>query len=275
MTTPRADSAVRPQRGYQGLAMSIIAALLVAACDVEIPVNDAGARERCGDGVRGDAEQCDGEDWAVSTCEELSPAFLGGTLRCDRRTCAFDTQDCVAVVPSHCGDGVIEGDEECEPEIEMEGPSCEDLGSEDSCATECNIQTCRWVSRRPGYPSAASGCGDGTVAHFPYAEECDGSNLDGLTCQNLKTANGYYSGGALSCDDRCQLDTLRCIGPNGERCGNGIREPGEACDGLDIAASCNLLNGQVGYYTCRPDCGIDRSNCVALCNNRFGIGLCF
>ena len=255
---------------------SLFAVVLVAACGEEVPEADGGVRDLCGNGVREGAEQCDGNDWAARSCEQLSPAFSGGTLRCDRLTCTFESQDCVVAVPSHCGDGVVEGDEECEPDLAMERPSCEELGVDDGCPGLCNPQTCRWVSKYSVNPAPFIGCGDGIVTHFPSAEECDGDDFDGLTCMHLKTANGYFSGGTLSCTDNCQLDTLNCIGPNGERCGNGIREPGESCDGNDIGgASCNLLGGQVGYYACRPDCRLDRSNCVALCNNRFQLGLCF
>ncbi len=46
-------------------------------------------------------------------------------------------------------------------------------------------------------------CGNGIV---DSGEQCDGSNLNGRTCQSLG-----YSGGTLSCSSSCAYDTSQCI----------------------------------------------------------------
>jgi len=53
------------------------------------------------------------------------------------------------------------------------------------------------------------GCGDGMITS---PEQCDGSDLDGYTCETL----GYTGGGQLACDPvTCTLDTSNCIPGSG------------------------------------------------------------
>jgi cysteine-rich repeat protein len=94
-----------------------------------------------------------------------------------------------------CGNGLIEGDEECEGE-----------GKIDNCfnnyglpsTKECN--DCTWSScgKYTGF------CGDGQLV--PQAEHCEGTNLGIMkSCTNL--AN--FTGGTLACNN-CRYDTSRC-----------------------------------------------------------------
>ena len=74
-------------------------------------------------------------------------------------------------------------------------------------------------------------CGDGNIDspnHGGIYEECDGSNLDGETCESLL---GEYYEGDLACvpfgsptpnPDRCQFDTSGC---HLEECKLVIDEP--------------------------------------------------
>jgi len=45
-------------------------------------------------------------------------------------------------------------------------------------------------------------------------------------------------------------------------CGNGVRDPGEACDG--VGGSCSTLGYNGGSFSCRADCTIDRTSCTGL-----------
>jgi len=64
----------------------------------------------CGDGNAKGGEQCDGSDLDGESCETLG--YTGGTLGC-ASDCSFDTSSCFSVTAS-CGDGVVNGFEECE-----------------------------------------------------------------------------------------------------------------------------------------------------------------
>lgn len=52
------------------------------------------------------------------------------------------------------------------------------------------------------------------------------------------------------------------------RCGNGKVEPGEECDGPDLAQqTCGSLGYQGGTLFCAEDCRFDRSGCTGLCGD--------
>jgi len=64
-------------------------------------------------------------------------------------------------------------------------------------------------------------------------------------------------------------------GPDGDttdaaegQCGNGVTDPGEACDGLDLGGlDCVGLGFFEGSVTCRTDCTLDTSGCRERCGN--------
>lgn len=67
---------------------------------------------------------------------------------------------------------------------------------------------------------AGAACGDGVV---DGTEDCDGADLQGMTCVALG-----YTGGTLACSPACVFDTSACTAAI---CGNGVVEPpGEECD---------------------------------------------
>lgn len=97
--------------------------------------------------------------------------------------------------------------------------------------------------------SMSAACGDGTLD--PPAEQCDGADLGGETCESLG-----FSGGSPSCDPLlCQIDTSPC-----SVCGNATTEPGEDCDGVDDAAcpgrcseQCECFSALEDLTTCDPE----------------------
>lgn len=50
-------------------------------------------------------------------------------------------------------------------------------------------------------------CGNGAI---DTGEDCDGTNLNNSTCQDLD-----YTGGTLACDSTCQFDLTMCTGGGG------------------------------------------------------------
>ncbi|MEZ4437023.1 MAG: hypothetical protein R3F65_31900 [bacterium] len=89
-------------------------------------------------------------------------------------------------------------------------------------------------------------CGSGTVEG---PEQCDGDAFGGLGC-----ADFGWPGGRLGCRDDCTIDLSAC-----NRCGDGLLDPGEACDGAPpVDAVCP--DGTVGAPAC-VDCAVDLSGC--------------
>lgn len=147
--------------------------------DVRRGLDFRAATAQCGNGERETGEACDGADLGGFTCASIG--YASGALSCNA-ACLFDVTQCVAMPV--CGNGIVEGAEECD-----DGPQNSDTAPE-ACRTSC----------KRAY------CGDGVIDIF---EDCEKGNkfLEGLaSCIDLG-----YSGGTLRCDpEYCEFDDERC-----------------------------------------------------------------
>jgi hypothetical protein len=145
---------------------------------------------------------------------------------------------------STCGDGVVQAGEECDGD-DLGDVSCETYGFEDGIVT-CS-PNCRAIT------NACWTCGDG-VLH--PAKICDGDLLRGETCESQG-----FAGGTLQCADDCRgYDTSQCEAF--ETCGNGVLDPGEACDGDQLADhTCSSFGFDTGTLSCTAECVFDTSDC--------------
>ena len=203
---------------------------------------------RCGDGViQGQhGEECDGAELGGETC--VGQGLGSGTLACTTQ-CRFDTSACSEVAV--CDDGLLAPPaEECDLS-DLNGATCQSLGwygGELAC-DDCRFDTthCRTYGR----------CGDGELQPA-YGEACDGYQLNGQTCEGL-----LYHGGELTCDADCRYDLTACEAAG--RCGDGILQAPEACDGDDLGtATCDdFFPGYPGgNLTCDADCAVDTTGCA-------------
>ena len=111
-------------------------------------------------------------------------------------------------------------------------------------------------------------CGDGIIeSRYGIVEDCDGTDLDGYTCQTYG-----WEGGELQCNE-CVFDLSGCYGPN--PCGNGVIDAREGCDGTN-------LNGMTcaewypgffvgGEISCGPLCSHNIYGCIANANCGNGV----
>ncbi len=92
-------------------------------------------------------------------------------------------------------------------------------------------------------------------------EECDGTDLGGLTCLDFG-----YIGGTLRCD-HCTYDFNSCRGVVCNR--NNIKETGEECDGTDLVGrNCQFFGFKGGNLSCNSACLFDTSGCgISMCGN--------
>ena len=229
-------------------------------------------RAGCGDGFATGSEQCDGNDLAgVTDCTGLG-YYQPGTISC-ASDCRFDRTGCDAA--GKCGDGVVNGDEQCDCPTDGTGTHCTaaQLGGE-TCSTaggyyspeglSCN-SACRFE-----FTACHDRCGDG-VADATHGEECDGADLGGnADCTDL----GYYGAGTLKCQANCVYDRATCA-PQGV-CGDGVVNGTEQCDGTAFAPAfdaCGKLQPIPGhpYYggtiACLPNCRVDASACSGFCGD--------
>lgn len=151
----------------------------------------------CGNGVIDPGEDCDfdsegNELLDEKTCE--TQGYDSGDLHCVPadfeeipRRCKFDVSECSGY---ECGNGILEGDEQCEDGVEIT-TTCMDEGFEGGdlgCMTD---GTCLF-----DYSACTGGCGNGLQEG---EEECDGDDLADQDCAS-------YSGGTLTGPLRCKSD---------------------------------------------------------------------
>jgi len=142
-----------------------------------------------------------------------------------------------------CGDGHHDAnqDEDCDG-ADLGGATCQSrsanyIGGQLACTANCKFDPTGCVLVRT--PS----CGDGIV---DPGEQCDGTVPGGVTCESLQ-----YAGGTIGCTDDCRLDLSHCVVSTPAVCGNGRRDPGEACDGDDLGGA---VCPHGGTLRCQPSC---------------------
>ncbi len=244
----------------------------IASCSPSLPTIQAD-EARCGDAVVDTNEACDdgnedNTDSCTDRCEfaACGDGYVQRDERCDDGN--FNDRDgCTNVCePARCGDAIWRQD----LNAEAEGfEACDDgnLEESDGCTTLC----------------APPRCGDGITQ---TDEACDdGNTIDSDACRNTCVAatcgdsvtradvvegeDGYEAcDGGENCSEDCRLVL----------CGNGIAEPGEACDDgntidTDACIACALARCGDGHLyegaeacddgnldpgdSCSVDCRID------------------
>ncbi|MFH1089598.1 MAG: IPT/TIG domain-containing protein [Candidatus Uhrbacteria bacterium] len=115
-------------------------------------------------------------------------------------TCTWETWTACLGGDQVCGNGILEGDEEC------------DDGNDDStddCTSECTVSV----------------CGDDYV--YAGHETCDNGNENGDVC------SPEYDDTCSYCNINCQYTTV-----SGAYCGDATVQTGEFCDGVDSPRYC-------------------------------------
>jgi|GEM_PF-959261 cysteine-rich repeat protein len=157
--------------------------------------------------------------------------------------CAWDTSggdwsSCVAG-DQVCGNGVLEGSEECD-----DG----NTSNNDACTGQCRLNV----------------CGDEYV--YTGAESCDRGSENGQSCE------AGYEGTCQYCTGQCEYMTR-----SGSYCGDGVINGSELCDGDDLTYRYFEETTRDVYGTCTEDELVDgtyytdESGVVYTCNE---VGVC-
>jgi len=159
-----------------------------------------------------------------------------------------------------CGDGTQNAEEACD-ELDLGGTTCEEQGSFGgmlSCLANCQLDTVPCLQT----------CGD-LVISVDSKEACDGSDFGMATCQTFLPQS---PGGALVCGEACaEVDASGCEPP--PTCATGVVDPGEQCDGLDLAAqTCETQGFVSGELACHENCSFDTSACTHCGNGVVDLG---
>lgn len=244
--------------------------LLLAACSEGRSRNNPGTTmtqpppatgAACGNGVAEGIEACDGDVIANGvTCAGLG--LGGGNLGCSS-DCKLDLTTCD--FPDYCTANNLYDNGMCD--------ACEQLGGvrDPDCMTACGADgmcgdrfepligayVCRAAGQRD--PDCGS-CGNGIIEG---AELCDGQTfpMGSHRCEDW----GFIDG-SIGCNGDCTPNFGSC---RAIRCGDGLIEGNEACEGTDVqGATCTGLGFAAGEVTCGADCQLVTSSCIAAgCGN--------
>ena len=211
-------------------------------CDIANSVCiDPASKTICGNDKLENGEECDKAQLDNKTCSSL-PGFIGGSLSCNS-ACKFNTSQCI----------------QCSAEVKC--PDDKECTSKGLCVEKGHIQK----------------CGDDIVEGN---EECDGTNLNGVSCGEQK---GFVAG-KLSCDDHCAFDTSECVQctdqikcPEGKvcrsgaciertyECGDGYidTDKGEVCDSENLdGKTCTSFPEYIGgTLACNKSCKFNKLKC--------------
>jgi hypothetical protein len=159
-----------------------------------------------------------------------------------------------AGLPSSCGGALAVqcgGEGQCCVDDPADG--CDPSSGDTACAGRCaSTVACDPAAETCGI--CADPCGNGSAEGL---EACDGADLRGATCESRG-----LGGGSLGCRADCTYDTKGCSGTSAS-CGDGRVDPGESCDGGDLAGStCESLGFDRGSLACSSSCGFDTGGCT-------------
>ncbi len=168
----------------------------VLSCNTACDGFDTSQCSTCGDGIRAVGESCDpGEIEFSETCSDVVGSSSSGNLSCNR-DCTWNIVEC-----SICGNDSIEGSEICDGTA-LAGHDCTDHGF--SCGTLACNNTCTGYDTSTCANTACPVCGNNVI---DGSEACDGTELNGETCET----QGFAGGGDLGCYAACDgYDTSGC-----------------------------------------------------------------
>lgn len=177
--------------------------------------------------------------------------------------CTSDCGQLCGCTNEFCGNGKIEGAEDCEG-TDLGGKTCATALGDNAafgnlkCGSNCHFDVSSCSSSTPF-------CGN---KKLDGGELCDGALLNGKTCATV-TGNADATG-QLKCTYKCGFDASGCQVPG--VCGDGTLGVGEQCDMSDFGGK-NCASavgpGYSGQLKCSPTCQIDTSGCKppATCGN--------
>jgi len=168
-------------------------------------------------------------------------------------------------VSSNCGDGVIDGLEQCDG-LALADTTCERLGFGPgplACRANCTFEV------KACTPSA--NCGNGMLDGL---EQCDNGAMNSddapngcrVNCALPSCGDGVQDDGE-GCDDGALNSDFRADTCRSDcqlaHCGDGLIDEGEECDGDRLGrATCVREGFTAGTLSCGDDCKLDTSACV-------------
>lgn len=277
-------------------------------CASHTACNIVGPEEICDDGLDNDLDgpiDCDDADCAEATnclpsvevCTDGVDNDLDGFVDCEDVDCA-NHASCQPV----CGDGFIEGNEQCEGS-NFNGETCVSRGFDGgslTCTaciirtlncTECGDGICEGAEAEANCPADCDEgpvCGNGlcesgeTEANCPAdcdpvvtVEDCDNGqdddgdgfiDCDDADCWSEAACQVVYCGDGTCNGSETQANCPADCGTVPALCGNGVLNSGESCDGANLNGKvCSTLGLGFtgGSLSCTSSCTFNTTACTS------------
>ncbi len=216
----------------------------------------------CGDGIQGDGEECDGNDYAenLKVCGDGLEEKDSPVWRCTSK-CRIEAGDACQRV---CGNGKLDAGEECDGSLFDTGlKSC----GTDKVEVNANGWICTSACKIDSSDACSlESCGDGDLDD---GEACDGDAYDEAS-RKCPDGQEEKAQADWACSDTCHVVTANACQ---EICGNGKLDDGEECDDSLFDES-KVICGETqektasSAWTCSDACTIVKDNaCQDLCGN--------
>jgi len=217
-------------------------------------------------------------DWIVKNAPEVQDGIkeVCNNFLDDDNNGLTDQFDPACEGLPYCGDGIVSEGEACDGEYYYSGSDeCYDWNYKyESGKLSCDSH-CRVIEDACVEAAIPDTCGNGFL---DAGEQCDGTQFADMYKQPMSSNSCYdfsilFSSGELSCYDNCRVNVDNCtlaIDDPYERCGNGVIDPGESCDGHTfpdgMPLKCRDYDSSYsgGNIKCNAKCEIDYNDCVML-----------
>ncbi|MBQ9394565.1 MAG: hypothetical protein IJU23_03480 [Proteobacteria bacterium] len=225
--------------------------LLCNGCSIS--TENCSAASTCGNGIIDGTDVCDGSAINGATCASIVGEGSKGSVTCRDNCSGYDISGCTAA--AKCGNGLIEEGEVCDGNRLNDRTCATEVGFNSTGTLACNSTCTGYITTGC---SASTTCGNGILE---AGEMCDTTNIQGATCES---SVGMGSVGTVLCGADCKsLNLSGCSAAT--KCGNGVLDEGELCDGKNISgATCASVvgEGSTGTISCGDGCKhFDVSKC--------------
>ena len=240
--------------------------------DCQIDTSAYTLKAGCGNGKLDSGEYCEGTNLNGATCASLLGSWFAGTLKCN--SCYYDTSGCW--LKPGCGNGVLEGSEECD-----DG----NLSNGDGCSSTCQQETDGYCMYDEGIalPSGSVFCdssklftcmdGEFIVEECPFGCSADNTTcgvpicFDGETrCDGtiLSICHDGLWAEMIDCKDEakfCDSDSGACVYGSVECEADSDCGPGQYCASGECVEGCTSDSDCLEGYYCEMAVCVAQSVC--------------